>query len=58
MKREPSNIAGKMGKVSIQPAKTVMTVDPLERMQQRMAGRTHGGVLAGLKPGSLMTRKV
>lgn len=58
MKREPSNIAGKMGKVSIQPAKTVMTVDPLERMQQRMSGRTHGGVLAGLKPGSLMTRKV
>jgi hypothetical protein len=58
MKREPSNIAGKMGKVSIQPAKMTMTVDPLERLQQRMAGRTHGGSLAGLKPGSLMTRKV
>ena len=58
MKREPSNIAGKMGKISIQPAKVMMTVDPLERMQQRTAGRSHGGVLAGLEPGSLMTRKV
>ena len=57
-KREPSNIAGKMGKISIQPAKMTMTVDPLERLQQRMAGRTHGGSLAGLKPGSLLTRKV
>jgi hypothetical protein len=39
-----------MGAISNQPAKSVgqMTVDPLERMQQKMAGRTHGGVVEGL----------
>ena len=44
------NIAGTMGAISNQPAKSVgqMTVDPLERMQQKMAGRTHGGVVEGL----------
>ena len=40
-----------MGKMSSQPAKTKMfeTVDPLERLQQRIAGKTLGGALDGVK---------
>jgi len=59
MKREPMNQAGRMGKVAVQPAKVMQTVDPLERMMQKMAGRTHGRSMAGMKqPASMMTRKV
>ena len=44
------NIAGEMGAKSAQPAKrrVDMTVDPLERLNQKMAGRTHGGSTEGL----------
>ena len=43
------NMAGEMGARSSQPAKrrVDMTVDPLERLQQKMAGRTQGGSVAG-----------
>ena len=58
MKGEPMNQAGRMGKVAVQPAKVMQTVDPLERMMQKMAGRTHGRSMAGMKPASMMTRKV
>ena len=44
------NQAGKMGAMSSQPAKRKMAanVDPLERLNQKMAGRTHGKSLEGL----------
>jgi len=47
----PQQIAGMMGKQASQPAqkKMAQTVDPLERLQQRMAGRTLGGALEGVK---------
>ena len=50
-KKKPSNIAGMMGKRSSQPAqiKGQMTVDPLERTMQKMAGRTQGGAIDGIK---------
>lgn len=43
--RKPKNIAGQMGKRSSQPAKMnkAASVDPIERLNQRMAGRTEGG---------------
>ena len=50
-KNKPSNIAGMMGKKSAQPAQRMgqMTVDPLERAMQKMAGRTQGGAMDGIK---------
>jgi len=50
-KKKPKNIAGMMGKKSSQPAqiKGQMTVDPLERTMQKMAGRTQGGAIDGIK---------
>lgn len=49
MYRRPQNIAGEMGRVSSQPAKrrVDMTVDPLERLNQKMAGRMQGGAVEG-----------
>ena len=46
MNRKPKNIAGMMGKRSSQPAKTnkAASVDPIERLNQRMAGRNEGDV--------------
>jgi hypothetical protein len=43
------NIAGEMGAKSSQPAKrrADMTVDPLERLNQKMAGRMQGGAVEG-----------
>ena len=43
------NIAGEMGRKSSQPAKrrADMTVDPLERLNQKMAGRMPGGAVEG-----------
>jgi hypothetical protein len=40
-----------MGKKSSQPAQKMgqMTVDPLERAMQKMAGRTQGGAIDGIK---------
>ena len=45
MGKRPKNMAGVMGKRSAQPAKKMKnaTVDPIERLNQRMAGRTQGG---------------
>ena len=50
-KKKPRNIAGMMGKKSSQPARMLgqMTVDPLERSMQKMAGRTQGGAMDGIK---------
>ena len=47
MYRSPQNIAGEMGRKSSQPAKRRfdMTVDPLERLNQKMAGRMQGGAV-------------
>lgn len=49
MYRSPQNIAGEMGRKSSQPAKrrVDMTVDPLERLNQKMAGRMQGGAVEG-----------
>jgi len=40
-----------MGRDASQPAQMtgVATVDPIERLSQRMAGRTMGGSMEGLK---------
>ena len=53
------NQAGKMGAASSQPAKgkMAMNVDPLERLNQKMAGRTHGKSLEGLAPGLRKKKK-
>jgi hypothetical protein len=50
-KKKLTNIAGIMGGNAAQPAALMgqMTVDPLERLQQKMAGRTQGGALEGVK---------
>ena len=50
-KKKPGNIAGMMGKNASQPAQMMgkMTVDPLERAMQKMAGRTQGGAMDGIK---------
>lgn len=52
------NQAGRMGAMSSQPAKRkgVSTVDPLESLNQKMAGRTHGKSLEGLAPGKRKKR--
>jgi len=49
MYRQPQNIAGEMGRRASQPAKrrADMTVDPLERLNQKMAGRMQGGAVDG-----------
>ena len=49
-KKKLTNIAGLMGGNAAQPAALMgqMTVDPLERLQQKMAGRTQGGALEGV----------
>lgn len=47
MNPEFLSIAGMMGRRANQPAKMTRaaTVDPLERLNQRMAGRTEGGAV-------------
>lgn len=49
--KKPSNLAGLMGRDASQPAQMSgqATVDPLERLNQKMAGRTQGGSTRGLK---------
>lgn len=44
-KRRPVNVAGMMGKMASQPSqgKREGTVDPLERLEQKRAGRMEGG---------------
>ena len=53
------NQAGKMGAMSSQPAKRkmAMNVNPLERLNQKMAGRTQGKSLEGIAPGLRKKRK-
>tara|TARA_B100000035_G_scaffold62918_1_gene50970 strand:- start:3614 stop:3808 length:195 start_codon:yes stop_codon:yes gene_type:complete len=43
------NQAGKMGSMSSQPAKRKIaaSVDPLERLNQKMSGRMQGGLVEG-----------
>jgi len=50
-KKQPSNIAGLMGRDAMQPAafNGVATIDPIEKLNQKMAGRTKGGSVEGLK---------
>ena len=50
-KKKLDNIAGIMGGNAAQPAALLgqSTVDPLERAQQKMAGRTQGGAVEGVK---------
>ena len=50
-KKKPQNIAGLMGRDAMQPAQMpgIATVDPLERMMQKSAGRSQGKVLEGIK---------
>jgi len=63
IKKKPKNQAGIMGADSYQPAQELgrMTVDPLERLQQKQAGRSHGKILDGIKvkkpKETVMTRK-
>lgn len=49
-KKKLTNVAGIMGGNAAQPAALMgqSTVDPLERLQQKMAGRTQGGALEGV----------
>lgn len=60
--KRPMNLAGLMGRDSFQPAAMMgqMTVDPMERLNQKMAGRKQGQKMKGLKakkPAStMMTR--
>jgi len=60
IKKQPQNIAGMMGKISSQPAQgmAAATIDPLERLQQRMAGRTKGGALEGVKKKKSMLNSI
>ena len=53
------NQAGKMGAMSSQPAKRkmAMNVNPLERLNQKMAGRTQGKSLEGIAPGLRKKKK-
>ena len=50
-KKKLGNIAGIMGGNAAQPAALLgqSTVGPLERAQQKMAGRTQGGAVEGVK---------
>tara|TARA_R100000808_G_C2145975_1_gene153843 strand:- start:2466 stop:2663 length:198 start_codon:yes stop_codon:yes gene_type:complete len=60
-RKTPANIAGVMGQGSFQPGSRMsnMTIDPLERLQQKAAGRSHGKILDGIKPEkrSILTRR-
>ena len=49
--KKKKNMAGTMGSLSSQPLESMrfsMNVDPLERLQQKQAGKTHGRSMAGL----------
>ena len=48
-KKKLTNIAGLMGGNAAQPAAMLgqATVDPLERLNQKMAGRMQGGAVEG-----------
>ena len=48
------NVAGDMGAKSSQPASSISTVDPLERLNQKVAGRKKGGDPKKAKRQSMM----
>lgn len=50
IQKKSKSVAGLMGAKASQPAAMLgqSTVDPLERAQQKMAGRTQGGAVAGI----------
>ena len=54
MMMSKKNIAGEMGAKASQPAKRRDTVDPLERLDQKMAGKRKGGDPKKAKRQSLM----
>jgi|TARA_X000001382_G_scaffold123015_1_gene106433 hypothetical protein len=58
-KKKITSIAGIMGGSAAQPAQMMgqMTVDPLERAQQKMAGRTQGGALEGIRDPKLRPKR-
>ncbi len=58
-KKKLTNIAGIMGGSAAQPAQMLgqMTVDPLERAQQKMAGRTQGGAMEGIQDPKLRPKR-
>ena len=50
--KKKKNMAGIMGALSAQPMENMrfsMNVNPLERLQQRMAGKSQGRSMAGMK---------
>ena len=51
LKKNPLNLAGLMGRDSFQPAAMIgqQTVDPMERLNQKMAGKKEGNKIKGLK---------
>ena len=56
--KRPQMLAGIMGRNAAHPAQMLgqMTVDPLERLQQKMAGRTQGRALDGVKQENKRTK--
>tara|TARA_R110000824_G_scaffold241336_2_gene430052 strand:- start:815 stop:1030 length:216 start_codon:yes stop_codon:yes gene_type:complete len=58
-KKKLGNIAGVMGGNASQPAAMLgqETVDPLERAQQKMAGRTQGGAVEGIKNSKMRPKR-
>ena len=54
MMMKKRNIAGEMGAKASQPAKRRDTVDPLERLNQKMAGKAKGGDPKKAKRRSMM----
>ncbi len=54
MYSKKKNVAGDMGAKSSQPASSISTVDPLERLNQKMSGRTMGGDPKKAKRKSMM----
>ena len=55
MMSKKKNLAGEMGAKASQPAKRRDTVDPLERLDQKMAGKRKGGDPKKAKRQSMMS---
>ena len=55
MMYKKKNIAGEMGAKASQPAKRRDTVDPLERLDQKIAGKRKGGDPKKAKRKSMMS---
>ena len=50
---KPINLAGMMGQQAPQPMQfgANQTVNPLERLMQKMSGRSQGRAMSGIRPG-------